>query len=303
MQRNGPYKDLNDFASRMDTKAMNKRQFDGLICAGAFDSFGHTRAELYGNMELILRHAGKMAEERESGQSSLFGGGGADGIGGDDLPPFAQVELWDSLETLSREFGAVGFYLSAHPLDARMGQLEKMGVVPFTGVEDKLSRSSSSRLQMAGILIRKQERVSAKSGNKFAFLQLSDATGVYEVMIFSDTLARSREFLEPGTALLVNVDAQTQNEELRFTGQQIEPLDQALAGKVKEMTIHVDAAAAVEQLHTQLEHAGRGAVKIHLIAHIDGHEAAFDLKGRYQIPPDMISTLQKTPGFVKYSEG
>ncbi|MCI5059715.1 MAG: DNA polymerase III subunit alpha [Alphaproteobacteria bacterium] len=302
-QKDGPFKDLNGFASRMDTKAMNKRQFDGLICAGAFDSFGHTRAELYGNMELILRHAGKMAEERESGQSSLFGGGGADGAGGDDLPPFVQVELWDSLETLSREFGAVGFYLSAHPLDARMGQLEKMGVVPFARVEDKLSRSSSSRLQMAGILIRKQERVSAKSGNKFAFLQLSDATGVYEVMIFSDTLARSREFLEPGTALLVNVDAQTQNEELRFTGQQIEPLDQALAGKVKEMTIHVDAAAAVEQLHTQLQQAGRGSVKVHLIAHIEGCEAAFDLKGRYSIPSEMISTLQKTPGFVKYSEG
>ena len=301
----GAFKDLNDFSARLDPKTMNKRQFEGLVCAGAFDSLHQPRSELFGNGEILLKHAAKLAEERESGQSSLFGGDG--GTGEEALPPFAAVERWDTLETLAREFGAVGFYLSAHPLDSRMEQLEKLQVVPFSKVEERLSRSSSSRIQMAGILIRKQERVSAKSGNKFAFLQLSDASGVYEIMIFSDTLARCREFLEAGTALLVSVDAQKQNDEIRFTGQQIEPLEQALAGKVREMVIYIDASEPVERMHEMLAGAAQGAVKIKLMACIkdQGRDdiAEFELKGRYQIPPDMVSVLQKTPGFVKYSEG
>lgn len=296
---NGAFKDMADFMSRLDTKVMNKRQFDGLICAGAFDAFNPNRAELHGNMEMLLRHASSLAQERESGQSSLFGGEAV----GSEMPDYAPTEAWDNLEKLSHEFGAVGFYLSAHPLDARMDQLEKMGVTPLNQVAGKISRSPSGRVHMAGILIRKQERVSAKSGNKFAFLQLSDSTGVYEVMIFSETLARSREFLVPGTALLINADAELKDEELRFLGQIIQPLDEAMAGKVRELKIHVDATEPVQRMHDILKISGSGNVKIHLYAHLeDGHIAEIELKGKYNIPQDMMSMLQKAPGFIKYAE-
>ncbi len=297
---NGAFKDMNDFISRLDTKAMNKRQFDGLICAGAFDTFNPNRAELYGNMEMMLRHAGSLADERESGQVSLFGG---DDMAGSKMPDYIKCEKWDQLEKLSHEFGAVGFYLSAHPLDARMGQLEKMGVTPLSHVAKKISRSPSGRVNMAGILIRKQERVSAKTGNKFAFLQLSDSTGVFEIMIFSETLARSRDFLVPGTGLLIHADAEMKDEELRFLGQIIEPLDEAMAGKVRELKIHVDASETVQRLHDMLKDAGQGNVKIHLYAHLEEHIAEMEIKGRYNIPQDMVRTLEKTAGFVKYSEG
>lgn len=303
-QANGDYKDMADFISRLDTKVMNKRQFDGLICAGTFDCFNPNRAELYGNMEMLLRHAGSLAEERESGQSSLFGG---DDGAGSDMPDYAPCENWDQLEKLSYEFGAVGFYLSAHPLDARMEQLEKMGITPLSAVAHKISRSPSGRVNMAGILIRKQERVSAKTGNKFAFLQLSDATGVYEVMIFSETLARCREFLEPGTALLLDADAELKDEELRFLGQRIQLLDEAVADKVREIKIHVDGSQVVQRLHDILKDAGQGNVKIHLYAHLPqeagGHIAEMEIKGRYSIPQDMMRTLEKSAGFIKYSEG
>ncbi len=296
---NGDFKDMADFITRLDTKAMNKRQFDGLICSGAFDSFNPDRALLHGNMEMLLRHASSLADERASGQSSLFGGDDA----GSDVPDYVAVEPWDQLEKLAHEFGAVGFYLSAHPLDARMDQLEKMGVTPLNHVANKISRSPSGRVHMAGILIRKQERVSAKTGNKFAFLQLSDATGVYEVMIFSETLARAREFLVPGTPLLIRADAEMKDEELRFLGQIIEPLDEAMADKVRELKIYIDASEPIQRLHDVLKISGAGNVKIHLYAHINDNIAEIELKGRYTIPSDLISMLQKTPGFVKYSEG
>ncbi len=299
-EANGDFKDLDDFLCRLDSRTMNKRQFESLIAAGAFDSFGYDRATLMGNAEILLKHAAHLAHERESGQSSLFGG--------DDtmtaMPPLADVEAWDMLEKLSFEFKAVGFYLSAHPLDSRTEQLEKMGVTSFVKAAQKLSSQKSNRLTMAGILIRKQERVSAKSGNKFAFLQMSDATGVFEVMIFSDTLARYRDILEPGTALQINVDGENRDDELRFTGQIIEPLDAAVASKVKDLQIHLDASEPIQHIYNGIKNAGLGNVKIHLYAYLlDGHIAKIEIKGRHSIPPEMLSLLQKSPGFIKYSEG
>ncbi len=297
---NGAFKDMNDFTSRLDTKVMNKRQFDGLICAGAYDNFNPNRAVLYGNMEMMLRHASTLADERESGQVSLFGG--ADDAGS-QMPDYAPCENWDNLEKLSHEFRAVGFYLSAHPLDARMEQLEKMGVTPLSNVAHKIARSPSKRVQMAGILIRKQERVSAKTGNKFAFLQLSDATGVYEVMLFSETLATAREFLVPGTGLLLHADAEMKDEELRFLAQIIEPLDEAMAVKVRELKIHIDGSETVQRLHDVLKDAGQGNVKIHLYAHLQDHIAELEIKGKYAIPQDTMRALEKTAGYIKHSEG
>ncbi|CAG0904864.1 unnamed protein product, partial [Cyprideis torosa] len=99
---NGSYKDMADFIGRLDTKVMNKRQFDGLVCAGAFDCFNPNRAELYGNIEMLLRHAHSLTEERESGQSSLFGGEAV----GSEMPNYAPTEPWDQLEKLANEFGA-----------------------------------------------------------------------------------------------------------------------------------------------------------------------------------------------------
>lgn len=296
---NGPYKDVADFISRLDSKTMNKRQFETLVCAGGFDSVYPNRAELHNNTEMLLRHAHAQAEERASGQVSLFGG--EEGVS--ELPPLQPSQDWDILERLRHEFDAVGFYLSAHPLDTKAGQLEKQNIVSLADVQATLRRKPSSRIQMAGILIRKQERVSAKSGNKFAFLQMSDSTGVYEVMIFSDTLARCRPFLEPGTALLLSVDAEIKDEQPRFTGQTIDLLDEALAGKLREVIIHVDAPAPAAKLKEMLDIEGRGRVKVTLMAHVPGGEVAeIQVPGGWSLSPAAIAAVRQSPGIVNIQE-
>lgn len=303
----GSFKDLADFICRMDSKTMNKKQFEGLVCAGAFDKLYSDRAQLLAGGEMLLRHAHALAEERESGQTSLFGGddNGADSGGLEALPPLPAAESWDQLEKLRREFDAVGFYISAHPLDARSEQLERLGIVPVVRAAVALAERPSSRLQMAGVLIRKQERISAKSGNKFAFLQVSDSTGVYEVMIFSDTLARCREFLNPGTALLLTVDAEVKEgeEQPRYTGQDIAPLDQALAGKLREVRVHLNGVHAVQPLKAALTEAGKGPVQVFIIAHLPGGtEAELSLRGRWSIPPDMLTCLRRAEGVQDVQE-
>jgi len=297
----GAYKDLADFISRLDTGVMNKKQFEGLVCAGAFDNLVPSRAQLYGNIEMLLRHAHAQAEERASGQSNLFGGG--DSAQSSDMPPLAQVEEWDPLEKLKYEFDAVGFYLSAHPLDTKAQQLEKMGIVAQANVERELQNKPSSRIQMAGILIKKQERVSSKTGNKFAFLQMSDSTGVYEVMIFSDTLAQSRHLLEPGQSLLLSVDAESKEDQVRYTGQTIQLLDDAMAGKMRELQLHVIDNAPVQKLKELVEIEGKGPVRVQVFAHLpSGEIAEMHVRGRWNISPAAINAIRKVPGLQDLQE-
>ncbi|NCO03281.1 MAG: DNA polymerase III subunit alpha [Alphaproteobacteria bacterium] len=295
----GVYKSLDNLALRSDSKVLSKKQMEGLICSGAFDEFGMSRAQIHGNMEMILRFAQSKAEEKASGQVSLFGGSDSEE---EKLPPLIKVEPWDQLELLAREFAAIGFYLSAHPLDTQSDQLEQLGITKFAEVPRALSKKSNSRLQMAGILIRKQERVSAKSGNKFAFLQMSDATGVFEVMIFSDTLARNRNILVPGTALMISLDAQEQNEEIRFTGQHIEVLEDALAAKIRTLGVHIEGSQPIDIIKRMMDEDGAGPVQITVFAHIADDIVEIPLKGRWSVPAHVLMSLQKTPGFLSLQE-
>lgn len=296
----GTYKNIADFIGRLDAKVMNKKSFEQLIGAGAFDALYPKRAQLYENIEPLLRHVQAQTDERASGQVSLFGGNDS---GPSALPPMKEMMEWDPLEKLRYEFDAVGFYLSAHPLDTKSAQLERMKIIPFSHLLDELDRRPSSRVQMAGILIKKVEKVSAKSGNKFAFLQMSDATGVYEVMIFSETLSKARPLLEPGAALLLTCDADVKDEQVRLLGQIIEPLDTKLASKLAELNVHIDAPAPAARIRDLIAVEGQGGVKISLFAHAStGDVAEIILKGRWSVSPAAISAIRSTPGVITIAE-
>ncbi|PZO88058.1 MAG: DNA polymerase III subunit alpha [Micavibrio aeruginosavorus] len=295
----GNYKDLGDFISRLDAKVLNKKQFEQLVCAGAFDSIYPRRAQLNDNIETLLRHLQSQAEERSSGQVSLFG----EEQGGGGLPPMKDTPDWDELEKLRHEFEAVGFYLSAHPLDTKTAQLDRMKIIPFAKLPEELDKRPSSRVQMAGILIKKVEKVSAKSGNKFAFLQMSDSTGVYEVMIFSETLSRSRSMLEPGTALLLTCDADIKDEQVRLLGQSISLLDETLASKLAELKVHIDAPAPAKRIYDLIPVEGQGAVKITVFAYTpEGEVGEILLDGRWSVSPAAISAIRSTPGVIRIAE-
>ena len=107
------------------------------------------------------------------------------------------------MERLQREFDALGFYLSAHPLDSYRNLLQRRRVVSVADLP-KAILGGQSRQVLAGIVIGKQERTS-KKGSRFAFVQLSDATGAFEVTCFSETLGRCRHLLDGGKPLLATV--------------------------------------------------------------------------------------------------
>lgn len=298
---NGPYKSIEDFASRIDCKLLNKRQVEQLCCAGGFDTLNPNRAQMTASAEIILRHAQSLAEERQSGQVSLFGGDapGASGLG---MPALPQVELWDGMERLSREFAAVGFYLSAHPLDSRQRQFESLRISSLADVEAALQNIPASRFQMAGILMKKQEKVSQK-GSKYAFLQLSDPTGIYEVTLFSEILQACRAFLEPGAALLLSVEAEQREEQIRFTCAKIEPLDDALEGRIRSVDIRLNSGASIHKIKEFLDVDGRGGAQVSLHVEIDGGRLVhLALPGRWSFGAQARNVIRSQPGVLDVSE-
>lgn len=301
--KGGPFESLEDFARRIEAKTMNKRQFEQLACAGGFDSLNPDRAQMAASGEVVLRYAHALAEERESGQVSLFGGGGGQGAEGLGLPDLPKVESWSPLEQLSREFGAVGFYLSAHPLDSREKQFENLKISSLAQVEATMVNTQASRFQMAGVLLKKQEKVSQK-GNKYAFLQLSDPTGIFEVTLFSDLLHASREYLETGSALLLGIDAEQKEDQIRYTCTRIEPLDSALEGKIREIDIHMSGSQSVEILKDLLGQDGRGNAVINLMVKIDGKRVAkVRLGGRWSLNSEARDVVRAQEGVDFIAEG
>ena len=293
-EANGAYKDLHDLSSRLEAGVMNKRQFEQLASAGAFDSLNDNRAQCYGAAEFLLRSAQAQAAERSSGQASLFGGA-AQVLA---APPLPEAQEWDMLERLKYEFDAVGFYLSAHPLDAKAAQLERMRVMSMAQVEQMLVTTSTVVADMAGVLLKKQIKVSPKNGNKYAFLQISDSSGVYEVMLFSEVLHKAKDFLEVGESLLLKVVAEQKNEQTRYNVGDIRPLEHALSDKVREIRLGLKKPAGLAQLKTLLDVEGQGAARIFIEVDLgQGRAAELELPGRWSFSPEARKAVARTNAF------
>jgi len=289
----GPFDSLTDLAKRLDPKLVNKRSLESLAAAGAFDSLNPNRRQVYDGAEVVLRHAVAEAEARHSPQVSLFG---EESLAEPDLKLPACAD-WPPLERLQHEFDAVGFYLSAHPLDSFGSSLQRLGVVPQAELA-AIARLAPGRRKVAGIVVGKQER-RAKTGNRFAFVQLSDPSGVYEVVVFAETLARSREILESGQPLLLSVDLQGSGDGLRLSAQSIEPLDEAAANAARGLKVYLSSDESLAALRSLVERQGRGRGRISVVLDLaPGEELEFDLGGAYNLTADGRRAIKNLPGLV-----
>ncbi|MBI3451962.1 MAG: DNA polymerase III subunit alpha, partial [Rhodospirillales bacterium] len=295
---NGPYKDLFDFARRLDAKHVNKRQLEGLAKAGAFDGIERNRARVFAAIETLLRHANAAAEERTTNQTNLFGGADA------PAPKLSlpQVTDWPLHKRLTNEFEAIGFYLSAHPLDAYAKGLQRLGVIRSSELAGRLAAGGAARVKLAGTLIGKQERTSAK-GNRFAFIQLSDASGIFEVTVFSETLAAARELLASGKPMLVSADARVDADNIKLLAQSIQPLDDAVAHAAAGLRIALNDAGAVPGLTAAIGKERRGRGRISVVVDLGSErEVEIALPGAYMISPATRAALQAIPGVTEVYE-
>ena len=292
----GPFRDLPDFCRRIDVRAINKRQLENLIRAGAFDGLNGNRKQLFEGVDILLGHASVATSERESNQIGLFGGDDI-AVSAFSLPETAD---WPSMERLRQEYDAMGFYFSAHPLDAYANSLRRLDVKRYTEI---LEAGVSGPVAMAGTIIGNKERTSSK-GNRYAFVQFSDTTGQFEVTVFSELLSVARQFLEVGESVFLKAIALFEGETVRFTAQSMEPLDRLAARAAPGMRVIIDSAAPLRPLGEILAGEGRGGEgDVRLVARLDdGTEVEINLPGGYAITAPVLLKVGNIPGVAGVRE-
>jgi DNA polymerase-3 subunit alpha len=293
-QAAGAYKSLADFAHRCDPRALNKRAFENLITAGAFDCLNANRRQTFEAAEMLLRQAGVAASDRVSQQTSLFGGA----LAQPERISLPAVPDWPPMDKLRHEFEAIGFYLSAHPLDSYGNSLKRLDVVRYADLPAWLVGRPTMRAKLAGIVTGKQERTSAR-GSRFAFVQLSDSSGVYEMVVFSELLATSREMLEPGTAVLVTVDVRLEPDNVRLTCQGLQPLEQAAAQTSSGLKVYLNDTGPLDSLKQIMGRSGKGRGRLNLVLDLGrGRECELAVSGSWAISAATRAAIKAIPGVV-----
>ena len=299
-----PFVNLFDFARRVDLKKVGKRPLEMLARAGAFDVLDSNRRRVFDSLDALVAYSAAVHEQKASNQVSLFG------EAGDDLPEprLAPVNDWLPAERLSEEFKAVGFYLSGHPLDDYMAALKRKDVMTLDEVMAKAERAPLVA-KLAGVVAGRQERKSAR-GNRFAFAQLSDTTGAYEVTLFSETLEKSREHLDTGAKVVVTVEATMEADQLKLLGRSVSPIDAMVADAgTAGLRIFVDQDCAIPNIASvltraaqQLPRAPRGPIRLCLShAGLPG-EVEMDLNAEFPVTPEIKGALKSLDGILTVEE-
>jgi DNA polymerase-3 subunit alpha len=290
---------LFDFARRVDMKRVGKRPLEMLARAGAFDVLDPNRARVFEALDALVAYSAAVHEAKVSTQVSLFGDSGG------DLPeprlPFR--DDWLPVERLTQEHQAIGFYLSGHPLDDYMSALKRKDVKTLAEVTDMAERGPLVA-KMAGSVSAKQERKSAK-GNRFAFVSLSDPTGLYEVTVFSDTLEAARDLLEPGKNVVLTVEANLEGDTLKLLARAAQPIDQVAADAgAQAIRVHLNRVEAIPSLAALLAKVeGRTKAQITLCVPDDqGREIDLTLPDPYPLTPQIRGAIKAMRGVVLVEE-
>jgi DNA polymerase-3 subunit alpha len=292
-KKSGPFTSLDNFARRIDARAINKRALEHIAKAGGFDSITPHRHQVFAGIETILSVANRAMNEAEAGQNDLFGTNVSGAAGELALPV---VEPWLPIERLNAEFEAVGFYFSGHPLDDYVKPLAKLGVETWASFHEKALTKGATAAKLAGSITYRQERRS-RNGNRFAFVGFSDPTGQFETIVFSDTLAATRDLLEPGKAIIARVEADVENDEVRLRLQSAEVLDQAAASVRTGLSVFLRDGAALNSIAQRLKNGGRAPVKLILQLN-GGREVDIALGGSFTITPQIKGAIKAIPGVV-----
>ncbi|MEO1040360.1 MAG: DNA polymerase III subunit alpha [Pseudomonadota bacterium] len=296
----GPFRDIFDFAERVDPRHVNKRAFENLARAGAFDSLEPDRARALASAELLVALAQQAHSERESAQASLFGGP-EQSASGLQRPSLPDIDPWDPVRRLDEELAAIGFYLSGHPLDDLADALARRGVVFHAALAQKAGEGAKAA-RVAGVVRRRQEKVSRRSGEKFAFLTLSDPTGEFEALVPPKVLREVREVLEPGSAIMLNAKLEEGDDQLRLICESADLIDPFAAEHAGQgLKIHIGGPDALEALRSRMERAdarqeaARGPV--HLVIRLpDGRAAELRLGERHAIDPAARAAMKAVAG-------
>jgi DNA polymerase-3 subunit alpha len=306
-----PFTDLFDFAGRVDLRRLNKGVLEALVQCGAFDILHNARsvhrAQAFASIDTAIERGKKLAGDRERNQGDLFSGSMSKLSEVDkkqanvDRVEFVKLDPWDARELLSRERGALGFYVSGHPLDAYGAEVARFCTANVAGLSEL---PAEARVEIAGLVEGLRERPT-KAGGKMAFFSLEDATDRVEVIVRPKFLENARETLTSGEPVLVSGQVQFEGERTAPGGEDeeggtlttkllltdVRPLSAYLATKAKAMRVSLQLDKVADQSlltlkRTLLGHPGN--IPVHLELRGPDFRVLLRGEGLYVTPSDLL---------------
>ena len=282
--KNGKFNSLTNFLSRVNPKDINKLQLEGLVKAGAFDKINLNRQSLFKSIPNFITKSKYIFENKSANQIDLFGEND-----NQENEILFNTEDWKFEERLSKEFEAVGFFISDHPLNQYKEVFTDYNINNYQTFsnEDTLKESN-----IAATLLKIQERKTSK-GNSYAVLKLTDLSSVFELFIFSDILEMNREILKEGRSFILTLVKSISNEENRFKRinvQKIASLNDLINKPIEEVTFNLKSLKELDEITKFLPKHGETLIKINLSD--DKNNLKFQLKNKRNIDRKAINLLK-----------
>jgi DNA polymerase-3 subunit alpha len=295
-EKGGRFTSVFDFARRVDAKFVNRRILENLVAAGAFDRLSSNRAQIHAAIDMLLGEASLSSRERESAQVSLFGE-----VQKQPDRALPQVDSWTMPDRLSREFGAIGFYMSAHPLDEFKQTLQRLRCVPYAELAAEKRRVERA-VTLAGSVIKRLDR-RTKDDKRMAHVTFSDASGMFEAVVFAEVLASGGQFLEPGKAVIVSAATRWDGDDLKLQIVGVQGLDEAAAQTGAGLRIFIDNTKPLGGIAERVKgQSGRGLISLVFPVEAGAREVELELPGRYAVTPALRGALRVISGVQEVEE-
>ena len=281
---NGKFKSINDFLCRINPKDINKLQLEGLVKAGAFDNIDNNRQALFNSIPNFIIKTKNIYENKSANQIDLFSSDETQ-----DNEIVLNIEDWNFEERLSREFEAVGFFISDHPLNQFKEIFDDYKIVDYIkfNIDDNIKDAN-----IAATLLKITERKTAK-GTSYGVIKFTDLTSVFELFIFSDTLELNREILKEGNSLIVTLIKTFSNDEnkiKRINVQKITSLKDLFNKPVTEITFSIKSIKDIDQISNLIKKEGSTVVNINVTD--KNNDISFKLKNNRFIDRKSINILR-----------
>ena len=283
-KENGKFISINDFLNRVNPKDINKLQLEGLVKAGAFDSINNNRQALFNSIPNFILKTKSIYENKVANQIDLFASDEEQ-----DNEIIIKIVDWKFEDRLSREFEAIGFFISDHPLNQFKEIFNDYKIVDYKkfNLDDNIKDSN-----IAATLLKITERKTAK-GNSYGVIKFTDLTSVFELFVFSDILESNRDVLIEGNSLILTLIKTISNDENRFKRinvQKIASLKDLFNKPVNEIIFNFKSVRDIEKISDLLKEEGTTEVKINISN--NSNEISFKLKNKRLIDRKAINIIR-----------
>ena len=293
LHQNGNFKDLYDFAQRLDASVLSKKNLEFLAYSGTFDAIENNRNKVYQSINILSSISNAAMEKNSNNQDYLFD----DEFENFSHIPLPEVDNWTNSESLEKEFTAIGFYLSGHPLNEYEQIIKDKKIKYYSDIN-----SSETKYKIAGTISYVKERKSQR-GRNFAFVGLTDENNQFEITLFSDILFKVRNFLIPGLSIIAEVETQRNDNNLRLLTIDLFPLEELMKKNINVLKVYVNNPETILKIRDRVEDKGNSKILVQILMNgKDKYQTELKLGNNFIVNPSIKASIKEIEGVLKIEE-